>query len=233
MVRLAFRGDRFYCPRRDSSFRRFRSFNGPDRACWACGSLERHRLAWLYMDQHPEMLLDATNVLDIAPENTLRNRLKAIPGVNYHGGDLSAEFGPERIDVTDLEFEDDSMDIVLCNHVLEHVPDDHKAMKEIARVLRPNGWAMLLVPDLEEGLAAQTTVEDPTVTDPRDRERLFGQDDHVRRYGWDYLERLADAGFSAHVVRPADTFSSGLIERCRLTKRGHLEPLVFGRLSTG
>ncbi len=66
------------------------------------------------MDQHPEMLLDATNVLHIAPENTLRNRLKAIPGVNYHGGDLSAEFGPERIDVTDLEFEDDSMDIVLC-----------------------------------------------------------------------------------------------------------------------
>lgn len=191
--------------------------------------MERHRSVWLYLDQHPEMLPSGTEILHVAPENVLRNRLRSVPGADYHGGDLTAEFGPERIDVTDLRFPDGSMDIVVCNHVLEHVPDDHRAMSEIRRVLRPDGWALLLVLDLEGETVLDQTDEDLTVMSPEERQRRFGQEDHVRRYGWDYLNRLRTAGLEPEVVDPAKIFSAEVIERSRLAKFGSIEPLIFCR----
>lgn len=230
LLRLALRGDRVYCPCCDSSFRRFRTYKGPDRVCWVCGAMERHRSVWLHLDRHPELLREGASVLHVAPENVLRNRLRAIPDVTYHGGDLTAEFGPERIDVTDLAFPDGSIDIVVCNHVLEHVPDDRRAMAEIRRVLRPGGWALLLVPDLDGPNVLDVTDEDTTVTTPEERLRRFGQGDHARRYGWDYLARLAEAGLEPDVVNQSQEFDSEFIERCRLTKfDGGVEPLIFGR----
>ncbi len=165
----------------------------------------------------------------MAPENVLRNRLRSVPGAEYHGGDLTAEFGPERIDVTDLQFPDESMDIVVCNHVLEHVPDDRRAMSEIRRVLKPGGWALLLVPDLEGETVLDATDEDATVTSPEERLRRFGQADHVRRYGWDYLQRLELAGLDPEVVDPATVFPPEVVERSRLAKHGAVEPLIFCR----
>ncbi len=195
--------------------------------------MERHRSVWLELDRHPEMLTPGAAILHVAPERVLGNRLRAIPDAEYHGGDLTAEFGPERIDVTDLQFPDASIDILVCNHVLEHVPDDRKAMAEIRRVLKPNGWALLLVPDLEGDSASQTTDEDPTISDPAERLRWFGQDDHVRRYGWDYLDRLREAGLEPEVVRPETEFGAAAVERYRLAKRGAVEPLVFCRPAAG
>jgi SAM-dependent methyltransferase len=218
-------GRRVKCPCCGSQFRRFRAYNGPDRICWRCGAMERHRSLWLYLDAHPEMTHPGISVLHVAPEPVLRDRFSRIPEVRYVGGDLTAEFGPERIDVTQLHFGDASFDAIMCNHVLEHVPDDRRAMRELARVLKPGGWALLQVPDV----AADRTDEDPSVTEPVERDRRFGQHDHVRRYGWDYVDRLREAGFSVEVARPESHLPEAVIERYRLRKFGEVEPIFVCR----
>jgi SAM-dependent methyltransferase len=224
-LRAAFAGDTVACPCCGSHFRRFRSFNGPDRVCWVCGAMERHRVAWLYLDQNPRLLQAGMRIVHVAPERVLRNRFRAVPGVDYHAGDLTAEFGPERIDVTALPYADASVDAVVCNHVLEHVPDDRTAMAEIRRVLRPSGWALLQVPGLE--LELETTDEDPTVTDPRERLARFGQDDHVRRYGRDYADRLEAAGLRVELAYLDRTLPRAEVERYRLRRAGRVEPVVL------
>jgi SAM-dependent methyltransferase len=224
-VQLAMSGRRVECPCCAWRFRRFRAYNGPDRVCWRCGAMERHRSLWLYLDRHGELIRPGMSVLHVAPEPVLRDRFANVPGVRYVGGDLTAQFGPEEIDVTQLRFADESFDAVVCNHVLEHVPNDRRAMHELARVLKPGGWAVLQVPDVE----APRTDEDPAVTDPGERERRFGQHDHVRRYGWDFVDRLREAGFSVAVERPETELPAEVVERCRLRKFGEVEPIFIGR----
>jgi SAM-dependent methyltransferase len=180
----------------------------------------------LYLEAHPEMVRPGLRVLHVAPEPALRLRFETIPTVHYVGGDLDQRFGSARVDVTDIDFPDDSFDAVLCNHVLEHVPDDRRALRELRRVLAPGGWASLLVPLVDE---LPVTDEDPTVTDPGERLRRFGQDDHVRRYGQDYVERVRGAGFEPELVRMDDVLSDDQLERMRLVKFGEVEPLVICR----
>ena len=170
------------------------------------------------------MLKPGMAILHVAPDRVLAQRLAAVPGVYYAGGDLTAEFGPLRIDVTDLEFEDGSFDAVVCNHVLEHVPDDRGAMRELRRVLRPGGWALLQVP-LDPNKAG--TVEDPSVSDPQEMLRRFGQEDHVRIYGLDYADRLREAGFSVQLLDPVEQFGAAAVQQCRLRKAGFCEPIVL------
>lgn len=116
-----------------------------------------------------------------------------------------------KMDITDIQYPDNTFDIVYCSHVLEHVPDDHKAMREFARVLKPEGWAVFMIP-----LSAEQTIEDPLITSPAERERLFGQHDHVRRYGPDFKDRLEKEGFKVTVMKPSqiasteETMSMGL-----------------------
>lgn len=112
------------------------------------------------------------------------------------------------MDVTDIQYEDGSFDVIYCSHVLEHVPDDRKAMAEFHRVLKPDGWAILLVP-----ITASKTIEDPSVTAPEDRLRLFGQEDHVRKYGPDYIDRLINAGFAVKEIAATDFLSERGIRR--------------------
>jgi ubiquinone/menaquinone biosynthesis C-methylase UbiE len=108
-----------------------------------------------------------------------------------------------KVDITAIQMADHTFDAIYCSHVLEHVPDDRRAMREFCRVLKPGGWAILLVP-----ITAQKTFEDPTVVDPAERLRLFGQEDHVRRYGPDYIDRLTAAGFEALEINVSDLFSN-------------------------
>jgi len=190
--------------------------------------MERHRSIWLFMDRNPEMLWPGMSIVHVAPERVLQDRFLKISDVSYRGGDLTADFGAEYIDVTDLQYADASVDAMICNHVLEHVPDDVKAMREIRRVLRSNAWALLQVPDME-GEKTLVTEEDSTIDDPNERLRRFGQQDHVRRYGWDYLDRLAAAGLRVEVVRPEELFSVDTVQRCRLRKFGHVEPIFLAR----
>jgi SAM-dependent methyltransferase len=224
----AMRGDRVHCPCCGSSFRQFKAHAGvPDRICWMCGSAERHRLVTHYLDAHAELMRPGMSILHIAPERALSRRLCRIPDVRYIGGDLHAEYGTVPIDVTDIQFKDAMFDAVLCSHVLEHVPDDRKAMAEIRRVLKPSGWALLLVPYVHD----EVTDEEPTIADPEEQLRRFGQVDHVRRYGWDYVSRLEEAGFSVEVIRSDTLLSEETIERERLRKHGEVEPIFIARPS--
>jgi SAM-dependent methyltransferase len=192
--------------------------------CWHCGSLERDRLVWLFLDRNVDLITPGMAILHVAPESALRPRLERIAG-RYVCGDLTGEFGDHRIDVTSLPFPDGTFDAVVCNHVLEHVPDDRTAMRELRRVLRCGGWGLLLVPDVTE---AHTT-EDPSNTDQSERRRRFGQEDHVRKYGLDYVDRLAAAGFEPEMIDFGPKLSSPEIRRHRLQKFGQLEPIFFCR----
>ncbi len=117
------------------------------------------------------------------------------------------------MDITDVQYPDDTFDVIYCSHVLEHVPEDRKAMRELRRVLAPAGWAVLQVP-----ITAEETFEDPSVTDPEERERLFGQCDHVRRYGPDYALRLKEAGFEVRTYTAAEVVGAENLERMGIKK---------------
>lgn len=166
-------------------------------ACFKCDSDDRERLVYLYLRDKLEIFQKGEyQILHIAPEKNLAKKLWKANFRRYECGDLfqgSYKYPRfvKNMDVTNLSFEDDSFDLVICNHVLEHVENDRKAMLEIARVLKDEGIAILQVPISE----TEPTFEDSSVKDPKDRTRMFGQPDHVRIYGQDYTKRLEENGF--------------------------------------
>lgn len=197
---LRYIGDNRICPICGWHFRRFmpagRLIPRPEAECPRCCSRERHRLYYLYLKERTNFFLDNLKVLHIAPEYSLRKVFLSMPQLNYLSIDLKSRLAMISMDATDIHMPDNTIDVVLCSHVLEHVPEDRKAMRELYRVLKPGGWAIIQVPintSLEE------TFEDSMAVSPHERERLFGQDDHVRKYGLDYKERLEEAGFAVKV----------------------------------
>ncbi len=205
-----FRGANVSCPCCGGRFSRFLPVGSPPRvaACPGCDSRERQRLLHLYLHQRTNLFKDRLRVLHIAPEDCLQPELARSPNIDYLSSDRSSSTAMTRMDITDIRFPDASFDVILCSHVLEHVDDDGCAMRELYRVLRPGGWAILQVP-LDQSL--DRTFEDPRVTDPRERARLFGQWDHVRVYGRDYAERLRAAGFDLRIVRFAAELRPDLV----------------------
>jgi len=155
---------------------------------------------WLYIQQKTDFNDGRPKkMLHIAPEPSLQNKFQTVPGLDYISGDLYDSQVMVKLDVCNLHYSNDTFDIIICSHVLEHVEDDRKAMRELSRVLKRLGWAMFLVP-----IAAEATFEDPSVTDPVERQRVFGQFDHVRCYGPDFAQRLEDNGFVVHVAKTED-----------------------------
>jgi len=173
----------------------------PDAKCPHCGSLERHRLAWRFLSERTD-LFDGRDkyVLHVAPERCLQPRLQARLGEAYWSADLMRPSARLKMDITDMPLADDSVDVVYCSHVLEHIPDDRAAMSEIARVLKPEGWALLVVPMRD----ADETFEDPSITTDEGRREAFGQADHVRWYGADFQDRLQEAGLEVERLGVAD-----------------------------
>ncbi|GHB40846.1 hypothetical protein GCM10008106_22460 [Mongoliitalea lutea] len=145
---------------------------------------------WLFLQKETNFFTAPLKVLHIAPELCFIERMQALPNLEYITGDIESPLATVKMDVHQIPFENNSFDVVFCNHVMEHVDDDILACKEINRVLKPNGWGIIQSPiyDLKE------TIEDKSITDPRERERLFGQRDHVRKYGKDYASRLSQSG---------------------------------------
>lgn len=162
-------------------------------------SLERHRLLWLYLKDSTSLFRPTTTkkMLHVAPEQCFLKRFRRVASLDYITGDLDSPIADVQMDLHRIPFESETFDIVLCNHVLEHVEDDRKCMREIYRVLKQNGWAIMQVP-LKTDVAK--TDEDPTITDPEERQRRFGQYDHVRAYGRDYVDRLIAAGFEVEKI---------------------------------
>ncbi|HET8572971.1 MAG TPA: methyltransferase domain-containing protein [Edaphocola sp.] len=175
-------------------------------------SLERHRLLWLYLKKHTELFDPRIPqaMLHVAPEQCFLKRFKKLKHLNYITGDLESPIADFKMDLHEIPFKDNSFDIVLCNHVLEHVQDDKRCMKEIFRVLRPGGWAILQTPI---SLKRKYTDEDPSITDPKIRKERFGQYDHVRAYGADYPVRLEEAGFRVWLTNFQDELGLCLINR--------------------
>lgn len=200
---VIYHGTSRYCPVCKKQSRKFLQSGLIPRAdakCPFCGSLERHRLVWLYFKRKTD-LFDGRpkQVLHVAPEPVFENQLKKLLGNKYLTADLYDPTAMVKMDITDIRYPDNTFDVIYCSHVLEHVVDDLRAMREFYRVLKPGGWAILLVP-----ITTKKTFEDPTVTDPKERLKLFGQEDHLRRYGIDYLERLKNAGFTVNIIKASD-----------------------------
>ena len=161
--------------------------------CPSCLALERHRLIWLFLQSETRFFHDPIKMLHVAPEYCFIKRFEALPNLDYITADIESPLAKVKMDVHEIPFESETFDVVFCNHVLEHVDNDRKALSEIYRVMKKGGWAILQIPLFLP--LADHTVEDPSIKDPKERERLFGQDDHVRKYGHDYVDRLKEAGF--------------------------------------
>lgn len=185
-------------------------------------SLERHRLLWLYLQNETDFFTRPARLLHFAPEQAFYNRFKRLGHLDYVTTDLNSPLAQVKADICNLPFASDSFDIVLCNHVLEHIPDHRKALSELYRVMKPGGWGIFQVP---QDLKRETTYEDPTITDPQERRHLFGQYDHVRVYGRDYFDLLRQAGFQAEAVDYTKTISPEMADRYRLAT-GELVPVV-------
>jgi SAM-dependent methyltransferase len=175
--------------------------------CIKCGSLERHRMLWLYLHEETSIFSKGLKVLHIAPEKQLYDLFLQNKNIDYYPIDLDAKrYGKktEEMDATQMRYPDAFFDVVICNHVLEHIPNDRKAMSEIFRVLKEGGWGLLNVPWNRN---INKTFEDFSIIDPKERERVFGQCDHVRIYGNDYIERLTETGFKVKVTDYVSKFS--------------------------
>ncbi|MEA2374882.1 MAG: hypothetical protein QOD53_1345 [Thermoleophilaceae bacterium] len=209
---MRYAGDEVECPCCGGRFRGFAPRGErPGAACPRCGALERHRLLWLWLLEQGVLGGGPLDVLHLAPEPSLRRALRGVPGVRWTGADLHpGDPGVARVDTAALPFADASFDLVLCSHVLEHVEDDARAMRELRRVLRPTGQAVLQQP-VDEALAR--THEDQAIVSPAERLRAFGQEDHVRLYGRDLAERLRDAGFDVTVARYLDRVAEDVVRR--------------------
>lgn len=167
--------------------------------CPGCLSLERHRLIQIYLKDHTTFYKQKLSVLHIAPERCFIQPFRAQHGEGYITADLESPWADVQMDIHQMPFSDGNFDVVICNHVLEHVADDILAMKEIYRVLKKGGWAILQVPFFSP--IPEKTFEDNSITGKREREKLFGQSDHVRRFGKDYPSRIEESGLKVKEER--------------------------------
>ena len=188
------RGTSFFCPICEKGFKSFLPAGLDIRRnamCPNCGSLERHRLLWITLRKlwADGTLKKSGNMLHIAPELPLASKFRKT--FNYVSADIDENVAEVKMDITDIQFSNETFDVIICNHVLEHIPDDKKALSELFRILKITGWASVQVP-----VSGDSTFEDHTITDQIEREKLFGQSDHVRNYGKDFHKRLTAAGFN-------------------------------------
>ncbi|MFD2891809.1 class I SAM-dependent methyltransferase [Flavobacterium chuncheonense] len=188
-------------------------------------SLERHRLLWLYLQNETDFFTSEKKlkVLHFAPEQAFYKRFRNQKNLDYTTTDLFSPLADVKADICNLPFEDNQYDIILCNHVLEHIPDDTKAMQELYRVLKPGGMGIFQIP---QDLSRVTTFADDSITDPKERAKIFGQYDHVRVYGRDYFDKLRSIGFKVNEVDYTQTLTSELVEKYCLAK-GEIIPVCF------
>jgi SAM-dependent methyltransferase len=196
-----------YCPVCNRFSRRFRRYGivlRDDAQCYYCGALERHRFLWLFITRSTN-LFDGRpkKMLHVAPETCFISQFQEQLGENYITADLADPSAMVQMDIMHIDCPDSSFDMIYCSHVFEHVQDDRQAMREFYRILKCDGWAILLVP-----IISAKTIEDISITDPQKRLKVFGHKDHVRRYGPDYIDRLREAGFNVEIFKVDDLVRS-------------------------
>lgn len=196
-----YRGDNLEDPIDNKKYKKFLSYGYGNERSNALSpgtlSLERHRALYLYLSHKTDILNKKISMLHIAPERSLGNLFKKQANIDYVSADLLSPWAMVHFDAHAIPYRDNTFDVVIANHILEHVQDDIRVMAEMYRVMKPGGFGIFQVP-LDETLAV--TREDPFLRDEAEQNRLFGQKDHVRQYGIDYLDRLASVGFRVQNV---------------------------------
>lgn len=216
---ILYSGDNFECPICNKKYRTLKDggeslpfFKDHDivgggrrknMLCPYCLSTDRDRLVYFYLTTQKELHESLITLLHIAPEPSLKKYFETLPNITYYRGDKFEERyngfyydkGTLNLDLTDLQYPNECFDVIICNHVLEHIKEDSKALQEIKRVLKPNGWAILQVPIAKEN---QKTIEYQLLP-PEKRKSIYGQEDHVRLYGLDYPERLMLHDFKVEI----------------------------------
>ena len=214
IISFYFKGNKFTDPIDGKSFRKLLPYGygeqRPNALSPSTLSLERHRLLWLYLKNETDFFTSQKKVLHIAPEQCFLDIFKNQQNLTYTTADLFSPLADVKADVCDLPFEENQFDVVFCNHVLEHIEDDKKAMSELYRVLKPNGMGIFQIP---QDLTLETTYEDFSITSEEERKKHFGQYDHVRIYGRDYFNRLRNVGFNVIEVDYSKTLSEELITK--------------------
>ena len=209
-----------------SSYRKFLPYGyqkiRENALCPGTLSLERHRLLWLFLERETKFFKKASKVLHIAPEQPLYKKFKQFKHWEYKTCDLNSPLAEIKADICNLPFENNSFDLVLCNHVLEHVLNDKLAIRELFRVLKKGG---VLIAQVPLDLNRKMTFEDPSIIDKAERKKVFGQYDHVRIYGKDYFDLLDSAGFESHCISFTEKLSKHEIKKFSL-QTDHI-PLAY------
>jgi predicted SAM-dependent methyltransferase len=225
LISFYLKGSTYTDPIDNKSFRKFLPYGygqqRPNALSPSTLSLERHRLIWLYLKNETDFFTAPKKVLHIAPEQCFLKVFKSQKNLNYTTADLYSPIADVKADICDLPFEENSFDVVFCNHVLEHITDDKKAMSELFRVLKPGGMGIFQIP---QDLTLETTYEDFSITNPEERKKHFGQYDHVRVYGKDYFDRLRVVGFTVNEIDYSKTLSQELLTKYCLVK-GEILPV--------
>lgn len=219
LVDILYRGNKFTDPINGKSYRKFLPYGYVKQRDNALSpgtlSLERHRLLWLYLNNETNFFSKTLKVLHIAPEQCFYNLFKNLKNINYTTFDLNSPLADIKGDICNLPFKENSFDFILCNHVLEHINDDKKAMKELYRVLNKNGTAILQVPINQK---SSKTFEDSSIVDKKERIEKFGQYDHIRLYGLDYFKKLESFGFKVDPLKYSKEFTESEIIKYGLIK---------------
>ncbi len=200
LIAFLYRGDRFTDPIDGKSYKSFLPYGYENQRenVLAPGtlSLERHRLLWLYLGE-TDFFSRRIKLLHFAPEQAFYKRFMVQSNLEYITTDIESPLAKVKADICNLPFEDNEFDVILCNHVLEHINDDQTAMKELFRVMKPGGWGVFQIP-LDR--MRSTSFQDDRITDPKERRKIFGQYDHVRVYGMDYFNTLRAIGFEVEEI---------------------------------
>lgn len=217
---LFHQGNKVECPVCDHHYAEFLPYGrkGRDNAlCPNCLALERHRLMYLYLKRKTHFFTDDLKVLHVAPEYCFIDRFERMKNLDYITADIESPLAKVKMDIHDIPFPENTFDVAFCNHVMEHVVDYVKATSELHRVLKPGGWAIIQSP---QDLNKATTYEDASITDPREREKHFWQNDHLRLFGRDYAQELEKGGFAVKEDRfVMDDLTKEEVERFALPKR--------------
>ena len=227
ILALALKGSTFTDPIDGRSFRRFLPYGyGTQRSnvlSPSTLSLERHRLLWLYLKNETSFFSAPLKVLHFAPEQAFYKLFRKQKNLDYTTTDLFSPLADVKADICDLPFKDNTYDVILCNHVLEHIPDDTKAMQELYRVLKPGGMGIFQIP---QDYKREKTFEDDSITDKGERAKIFGQYDHVRIYGLDYFDKLRSIGFIVKEEDYTKKLSSEMVAKYCLAPR-EIIPVCF------
>jgi SAM-dependent methyltransferase len=227
VLALLLKGNQFTDPIDGRSFRMFLPYGyGTQRnnvLSPSTLSLERHRLLWLYLKNETDFFTAPKKVLHFAPEQAFYKLFRNQKNLEYITTDLNSPLADVKADICSLPFKDNEFDVILCNHVLEHIPDDTKAMQELYRILKPGGMGIFQIP---QELSRAVTYADDTITDAKQRAEIFGQYDHVRIYGRDYFDKLRSIGFTVVEEDYTSKIAPGLVAKYCLAK-GEIIPVCF------